>query len=104
MDRDELVKDVARAFAEHCRQRPWLGLSVDETAAIMMNIAEPMIRADERIKVLFTASTVHRDEWADLRAQVEALRSSQQGTAFVDYQWNLAVDAVLALIDGGSDG
>jgi hypothetical protein len=57
LTRDELTRDVARAFAEHCRQRPWLDLSVDQTAKIMVDIAEPLIRADLRADALLNIRT-----------------------------------------------
>lgn len=38
IDRDALIKEVAKAFVEYCRERPWLELSVDQVAAIMVDI------------------------------------------------------------------
>ena len=63
------------------------------------------VRADEREKnkPLYTAALMqHMQDRLDLRDKVESLLSHHP-TELVDYQWNLAINAVLALIDRDND-
>lgn len=107
MTRDELIEVAAKAIAA---QGFWDDL---ETAEIAIDAVESLIRADERAAIMSRVKqdmTVDREKWAvlarstsmaDLRASVEALRWADLTKAHV--AWNEALDAVLALLDGGSD-
>ena len=59
------------------------------------------VRADERGKWLAYDDVLARDAWADLRAQVEALREKWLTR---DWDYYAALDDVLDLIDGSGDG
>jgi hypothetical protein len=63
-------------------------------AAVVVDAVEPLIRADERARLLDHLD-IRREALADLRAQVEAL-ITPQGVG----SWNSALEAVLALLDG----
>jgi len=72
----DLVNDGVRAMIRH--------KDTASTVEAIIEIAEPVIRADERCRVL-----------ADLREQVQALDESS------DPMYRMAIDSVLALLDGG---
>ena len=47
IDREQLIKDVAAAFVEYCIVRPWLSLSPEEVAGIVVDIVLKQITVSE---------------------------------------------------------
>jgi hypothetical protein len=98
MTRDELIEAMVRAARE-------TGGVLDGADAIL-DVVEPVIRADERAKPCMDARILR-----GLRAKVEALRTENSGAAKsgnrLDQDFNLgkvyAYERVLNLIDGGGD-
>lgn len=115
MTRDELKNT---AYAELTEQGYLPTSKIDRVAAVdvVVDVVEPLIRADERDTVTSVAAEMMNEAWTNLRAKVAALPGAYIAagvwenppvTHDID-NWDgkpvvLRAD-VLALLDGGSDG
>jgi hypothetical protein len=116
MNRDELVEVGAQAIAAQYVPTADIEDRLREDVGVVVDAVEPLIRADEQDQMLSRMGVpggIRNLVLADLRANVEALRDKWRRSVERDPDGKLsgydrahvgALNDVLDLIDGGSDG
>jgi len=108
MNRQDLIEAGALAIHQlwphrHLIYTPFAGDVLHTESAAVIDAIEPMIRKDERERLLDHLD-IRREALADLRAKIEVLpgndpfQSPERRDAY-----EYAIDQVLNLIDGGTD-